>query len=331
MLSFQTPENLAVAAAVLIMLAGFRRFTRKSAPLDVPYFPGLSWLRQFKSPGRLLRPVSRTVLWMATGLLAIGVMRPELKTSREEVAAKGVDIVLALDISTSMSARDYSPGCRLEAARGVVRDFIRQRASDRMALVVFAAESYVICPLTADRYSLEALLETVELIPFESDGTAIGLALVSSVNRLRESPSRRKVVVLLTDGVNNRGEISPLQAAEFCQRYGIRVYTVGLGSRGETGVLARAADGAGVYIQARVEFDSQILQEIARKTGGRSFVASDSGGLRQIYGEIDAMEKTVLEKKHVEIRQDLTPSLALASLLGVLVSVVLMIRHPACL
>ena len=213
----------------------------------------------------------------------------------------------------------------------MLAEFIRRRPHDRLALITFAADAYVVCPLTSDHYSLEALLDSVELIPFDADGTAIGMALASALNRLRDSPAKSKVAVLLTDGVNNKGEISPIQAAEFCRRYGIRVYTVGIGSAGETKVMARAPDGRPVWIQARVESDPATLAEIARVTNAKSYTASDAGRLKGIYAEIDRLEKTVLERKTVTYEADLRPPFLWAALALAALTAALFLKCPTCL
>lgn len=329
MLSLQSPENLVGAAGVVILLSLARYFGRFSSGPGV-YFPGIAWLRPLSGPGRSLPWIARGALAAAILLLAVGLGRPQYRSEREEIAAKGVDIVLVLDISTSMSAKDFTPSNRLEAARAVMRDFVRRRPFDRLAVITFAADAYVLCPLTADHYSLLALLDSVELIPFEADGTAIGMALAAAVNRLRDSPARSRVVVLLTDGINNRGEISPLQAADFCRRYGIRVYAVGIGSRGETDVLARATDGRPVYIRTKVNFDPAVLDEIARLTGGKSYLAGDGRGLREIYATIDSMEKSVLERKQVTYQRDLLPIFLWGAFVLMLAALAIAVKCPAC-
>jgi Ca-activated chloride channel family protein len=305
-LKFAQPEQWLWALGALALLAGLRFFVFRR-PRPGLFFPGAAWLAAHTGPGRILPALARGLVALAALALIAGLGRPYTESYREETAAEGVDIALVLDISTSMSAEDFQPHDRLESAKAVIRDFIRRRPHDRLALITFAADAYVVCPLTADHYTLEALLESVELIPFDADGTAIGMALASAVNRLRDSPARSRLAVLLTDGVNNRGEVSPLQAAEFCKRFGVRVYAAGIGTDEETRVLARAPDGSPTWIRTRVEFDPQVLSEIARATGGQSFLASDAKGLDQVYREIDRMEKTVLEKRRIPERRDLAP------------------------
>jgi len=329
-ISFSRPELWLWALAAAGVLLGLRLLCFRR-PRPAIYFPGQAWLRQHSSAGRFLPRSAAGCLWLAGGILFLGLGQPVYQVSREEVSAKGVDIVLLLDISTSMSAEDFQPANRLEAARGVLRDFIRRRSHDRLALITFAADAYVVCPLTIDHFTLAALLASVQRIPFDADGTAIGLALSSAVNRLRDSPAKSRVVVLLTDGINNRGEVSPLQAAEFCRTYGLKVYTIGIGTGRPTWVVARAADGGETRIQAVVDFDPEALAEIARVADGKSYLASDTAGLAGIYGEIDRLEKTVLEKRTVTARHELLPFLAGAAALLLLAALALWSRCPACL
>jgi len=316
LLSLKSPENIfwALGLCAVIFLARWLINRKKDRGV---YFPGSAWLHDFSGPGRFIPKMIHGLLLAALVILIVGLCEPFYQDFREEIAAEGVDIVMVLDISTSMSAKDFQPVNRLEAARGVMEDFVGKRPHDRLALVAFAADAYVLCPLTTDHYTLTSLLDSVELISFEADGTAIGLALACAVNRLRETTARSKVVILLTDGVNNRGEISPLQAAEFCKQYEIKVYTIGVGSGEETEVMARSRSGKKMWIKTRVDFNMDALEQIADITGGTSFSASDSTTLEKIYKEIDAMEKTDLEKKTVTIQKDLL-SIFLLAALGVL-------------
>lgn len=324
--SLKNPENLLWALGLMVVLwlvLSMRRTGRRNGL----YFPGFHWLGK-AGPGRYLARFMQGMILVAVLVLGIALADPVYRGQREEVSARGVDIVLVLDISTSMSARDFKPVNRLETAKAVLRKFIDDRPHDRLALITFAADAYVQCPLTADHYTLKALLDAVELIPFDADGTAIGMALASAVNRLRGSPAAGKVIVLLTDGVNNRGEISPLQAAEFCRQFGLRVYTVGIGSQEETEVLARGRDGRGVWVKSRVEFDPETLARIASLTGGQSFVAADGGSLNRIYSEIDGMEKTVLETRKIGVEKNLAPILVLIAVGTLLVVLVLGLLFP---
>jgi Ca-activated chloride channel family protein len=329
-LALRSPETLLWALAALAALtgAGWSALRLRRQPL---YFPGARWLAESSGAGRWLPRLACGLLWAALGALLVALAQPVYQGRRIEPATEGVDIVLALDVSTSMSAQDFQPGGRLQAAKAVLGEFIQRRPHDRLALITFAADAYVVCPLTSDHYSLAALLDAVELIPFEADGTAIGMALASALNRLRDSPAKSKVAVLLTDGVNNKGEISPLQAAEFCRRYGIRVYTVGIGSSGETRVMARAPDGKPVWIRARVESDPETLAEIARLSNAKSYTAADAARLKGIYAEIDGLEKTVLERKTVTYEADLRPPCLWFALACAVLAAALFLKCPTCL
>ncbi len=329
-LKFAQPEGWLWALAALAVLAAVRLLVFRRRRPGI-YFPGAEWLAAHTGPARLLPHLANGLIALAALALLLALGRPYTETIREETAAEGVDIVLVLDISTSMSAEDFEPDNRLASAKAVIRDFIRRRPHDRLALITFAADAYVVCPLTADHYSLETLLDSVELIPFDADGTAIGMALASAVNRLRDSPARSRLAVLLTDGANNRGEVSPLQAAEFCKRFNVRVYTAGIGTGAETRVMARAPDGSPTWIRTRVDFDPQVLTEIARATGGQPFLASDTAGLDQVYREIDRMEKTVLEKRRLPDRRELLPLCLWFALGCVLAAAAMYSLAPACI
>ncbi|MBN2432634.1 MAG: VWA domain-containing protein [Acidobacteria bacterium] len=303
MVALKSPDMLLWVGLALVLLFIVRRWLARPSPGI--FFPGADWLRRFSSRRRWVPVLLKALAGLALLCVAVAAARPYTERVRDEVVAEGVDIVLVLDISTSMSARDFQPENRLAAARDVLHDFITRRAHDRLGMITFAAAAYVLCPLTSDHLTLTALLETVELIPFEDDGTAIGLAITCAVNRLRDSHARSKVIVLLTDGINNRGEISPLQAADICRQYGIRVYTIGLGTDQETEVLARTRSGKTAWLKTRVDFDRDILEKIAERTGGRMYSAADTRSLTRIYSEIDSLEKTELEKKQVRERYDL--------------------------
>lgn len=222
--------------------------------------------------------------------LIVAMARPQAGRERRELSAEGVDILLTLDVSTSMEARDLGSRNRLEIAKEVVAEFIRGRQSDRLGLVVFAGESFTQCPLTLDYDILLSFLQEVQFADNTWDGTAIGMALANACNRLRDSQAKSKVVVLLTDGVNNAGEVEPLTAADAAAAVGIKVYTIGVGSNQgslASPLLFRRAQGA--------EFDEATLQEVARRTGGRYFRATSREKLQEIYAEIAALETTPIK------------------------------------
>ena len=247
------------------------------------------------------RPYVYALGWLALALLVIGAARPQSAEAREILRGEGVDIALALDISGSMAAYDFDPASRLEAAKQVIAEFIRQRTYDRVGLVVFASNSFVHSPPTIDHDALLTLLQDVELaaqLGLE-DGTAIGMGLANAANMLKDSESESRVIVLLTDGVNNRGEVDPLTAAAAAETLGIKVYTIGMGKPGGL--------SGGAFGFRRFNIDEAMLREIADRTNGKYFLATDTEGLRSIYDEINALEKSDIEVAVYTQRQELAP------------------------
>lgn len=242
----------------------------------------------------ILRHVVFALRVLTIVLIIIAIARPQSTLSWKNEESEGIDIVLALDISSSMLARDFQPD-RLEAAKDLAIQFIAGRRNDRMGLVVFSGESFTQCPLTTDHKVLINLFRDIKSGMIE-DGTAIGMGLATSVSRLKDSDAKSKVIILLTDGVNNRGAIAPVTAAELAQTFGIRVYTVGVGTEGMAPYPVPTPFG----IQIRnvpVEIDEETLQEIAQNTGGEYFRATDNKKLKQIYEQIDQLEKSKIEVK----------------------------------
>ncbi|MDE5945645.1 MAG: VWA domain-containing protein [Rikenella sp.] len=225
--------------------------------------------------------------------LIVAMARPQDAEDRQQVDAEGIDIVMALDISSSMLARDFTPD-RLEAAKEIGARFILERPTDRIGLVVFAGEAFTQSPITTDHVSLVNLMNQIES-GMIADGTAIGNGLATAVNRLKESDSPSRVVILLTDGVNNSGQIDPLTAAQIAADYGIRVYTIGVGTEGVAPMPTLNAWGGVSFVQAKVEIDEEMLRKIAEPTGGRYFRATDNTKLAEIYAEINRLEKTKVE------------------------------------
>lgn len=240
-----------------------------------------------------LRHLPFVLRCLAVALLIFAMARPQNSQTTSSAQTEGIDIVISLDISGSMLARDFKPD-RIGAAKEVAAEFINSRPSDRIGLVVFAGESFTQSPLTTDKKALLGLLNRVNAGMIE-DGTAIGNGLATAVNRLRDSDAESKVVILLTDGVNNRGQIAPLTAAEIAQTFGVRVYTVGVGTTGKAPYPMMDRFGRIGFQMADVEIDEDILREIAAKTGGRYFRATDKDKLREVYNEINALEKTRVE------------------------------------
>ncbi len=283
-------------------------------------------LRFSPPPGLALRAGTRALLARALPLLrALALLLlvfvlagPRLGSTKVTTHSEGIDIVLALDISGSMRALDFPPGDRLAAAKQVARRFIEGRAGDRIGLVVFASESYTQCPLTMDYRVLLSLLDEVRIGDIQ-DGTAIGMAIGNALNRLKEIPGKSRVIVLLTDGMNNTGALEPLTAAGLARSLGVKIYTVGAGTRGMAPYPFDDPIFGRRIRQVQVDLDERALQAIADSTGGLYFRATDLPTLEQIYARIDELEKTEVEQEEfVEYRDIgaplLWPALALVLL-----------------
>ncbi len=222
-------------------------------------------------------------------LIIIGLARPQLVDTLQKRKVDVVDIVMVIDISSSMLADDFKPN-RLEVVKRTAQEFIKKRAGDRIGLLVFAAETFIQCPLTVDQEVLLSLLGKTEVVPREYDGTAIGMAIANGVNRLRHSSAKSKVMILLSDGRNNAGELDPLTAADIAKKLGVKIYTIGAGTNQAVTLIPNVG-----YI--RNEIDEQTLQAIAQKTGGQYFRATDEAMLAEVYQQIDALERTTIEVK----------------------------------
>jgi len=229
---------------------------------------------------------------LAVAAIIIAIARPQSSTKRQDVSIEGIDIVLALDVSSSMLAQDLKPD-RLEAAKNVGLDFFENRPNDRVGLVIFSGETFTQCPLTTDHSVLKDLFEDIESGMIE-DGTAIGDGLATAVNRLRESQAISKVIILLTDGVNNAGSLDPVSAAEIAEIYGIRIYTIGVGSRGTAPYPVQTPFGIR-YQNVEVQIDEELLQQVAEMTDGKYFRATSNRKLEDIYSEIDTLEKSKID------------------------------------
>jgi Ca-activated chloride channel family protein len=246
-------------------------------------------MRSWKS---LLRPVPFILRLLAFCCLTIALARPQTRNDEQQVNGEGIDIVLCLDISGSMLAQDFTPN-RMEAAKNVAGEFIDNRPTDRIGLVIFSGESFTMCPLTTDRGVLKTQLANVQSGLLE-DGTAIGSGLATGVDRLRSSPSKSKVIILLTDGENNGGLIDPNTAKEIAKSIGVRVYTVGMGTEGYAPVPVQTPGGV-VMQREKVNIDEKLLTQIATETGGKYYRAKDNESLKSIYEEIDRLEKSKIE------------------------------------
>ena len=248
-----------------------------------------------------LRHLPFVLRMIAIALLITALARPQTTNSWNKSTTEGIDIVLSVDISTSMLAEDLKPN-RLEAAKDVAASFINGRPTDNIGLVVFAGESFTQCPLTTDHAVLQNLLKDIHCGMIE-DGTAIGHGLATSVSRLKDSQAKSKVIILLTDGTNNRGEIAPVTAAEIAQAYNIRVYTIGVGTKGQAPYPFRTSIGI-KYQNVPVDIDEPTLTRIAQITGGLYFRATNNAALKEIYQEIDQLEKTKMSVQEYSKKQE---------------------------
>ena len=269
---------------------------------------------------RALRHIPFILTCVAIAAMVLAIARPRSSSTFEHVDTDGIDIILALDVSTSMLARDFTPD-RINAAKDIAIRFVAERPSDRIGVVVFAGESYTQCPVTTDRATLINLIKEIECGLIE-DGTAIGNGLATAVARLKDSDAKSKVIILLTDGVNNSGEISPKMAAEIAKTYGIRVYTIGVGAMGTAPYPYMTPYGPQL-VNVEVQIDEPLLKEIAQGTDGKYFRATDNTKLLEIYGEINKMEKNKVQVDSFPLYKELYMPFALAALLALALGLVL--------
>ena len=287
-MTFEYPALLWLLALPLLLAALYvwRELTGRRPHLRVP--TAAPWLQGGGTPLAVLRHLPAVLRTAALCLIIVALARPRSSTEIEKIDSEGIDIVFVMDVSTSMLARDFTPD-RISAAKDIAIEFISQRPSDRMGIVVFAGESYTQCPLTTDRATLINLMKEVQTDLIE-DGTAIGNGLATAVARMMDSDAPSRVVILLTDGVNNSGEVAPQTAAEIAKTYGVRVYTIGVGANGMAPYPVMTPWGVEMQ-QVQVEIDEELLKGISETTGGRYFRATDNTKLAEIYSEINKMEK----------------------------------------
>ena len=271
---------------------------------------------------RLMRHVPFILRCVAIAALVLAIARPRSASELEKVSTEGIDIVLGIDVSTSMLAMDFKPD-RINAAKQIAMEFVAQRPADRMGVVVFAGESYTQCPLTTDRQTLINMMKDISCGIIE-DGTAIGNGIATAVARLKESDAKSRVVILLTDGVNNCGEISPQMATEIAKTYGVRIYTIGIGAMGE----APYPTDYGIQM-VKVEIDEPLMKQIAADTGGKYFRATDNTKLAEIYAEINKMEKSRTVVDTYPQYKELFMRFALIAFLAVILEVIMRLftRH----
>lgn len=252
---------------------------------------------------------------IALSLLIVALARPQSKTSWKNITTEGIDIILAIDISASMLAKDFKPN-RMEAAKEVAKEFVDARPNDRIGIVIFSGESFTQCPLTTDHAIIKNLMSEIKT-GMVADGTAIGMGLSTAVSRIKDSKAKSKVIILLTDGVNNMGAVAPQTAAEIAKAFGVRVYTVGVGTLGKAlAPVAMYPNGQYVYDYVPVDLDEKMLGNIAENTGGKYFRATGNDKLMAIYKEIDKMEKTIIEeRKHTRRTEEFFPFVLAAGIL----------------
>ena len=323
MITFKDPWVLIFIPFVLGLVIVIRRRQREvsfSVPSRELFSSlGVSWRVRFQNIPYLLR-----LLILVLFLIALAGPRTILKNSLTQT--EGIDIVLSIDISGSMAAEDFKINNqrlnRLEIVKRVVHEFIEARSSDRIGLVAFAALAYTVCPLTTDSAWLAENLNRVEL-GLIKDGTAIGSGITSSLTRLKNSGAKSKVIILLTDGINNAGKIEPLSAARAAQALGVKIYTIGAGTKGPVPFPVEDFFGRRVYQNVLFELDEETLKEIAKVTGGKYFRATDAESLRQIYKEIDVLEKTKIQKVGFKEYSELFDKVLMAALILLVIEVVL--------
>ncbi len=281
---------LAIPVAIIVyyIFVGRRRATMRVSTLQRGHVPRT--LRYY------LRDLPIVLRVLAVVACIVALARPVDEHSSSESSTEGIDIVLAMDISGSMLARDFVPD-RITAAKQMASEFASERIGDRISVVAFAGEAFTQCPLTTDKASVGTMLSRLRS-GIVDDGTAIGNGLATAINRLRESGAKSKVVVLLTDGVNNRGQISPTMAAEIARDMGIKVYTIGVGTIGQALMPAVDMYGNNTFVMANVEIDEPLLRSIATTTGGEYFRAVDNKALGEIYDRINEMEKSEVQITH---------------------------------
>ncbi|HEX3397552.1 MAG TPA: VWA domain-containing protein [Steroidobacteraceae bacterium] len=319
MTRFLQPEWLWLLALLPIVLL----WRGRRGPVAAIEYSDVSLAREVARRGR-----SRIglLIWLlpivAAALMIVGLARPQRADGRTEVTANGIDIVLDLDVSGSMQALDFEIDNRrvnrIEVVKSVVSKFIDERPDDRIGIIAFAGAPYLVSPITLDHDWLQQNLERVT-VGGADDGTAIGSAIAASVNRLRLTQAKSKLVILLTDGVNNAGKISPIAAAEAARAMGVKIYTIGVGVRGEAPIPVRDAAGNARLIMAKVDVDEKTLQAVADQTGGKFYRATDTDSLQQIYQQINRFEKTaqtVHKFEHTEelYRWALIPALGILGL-----------------
>lgn len=324
-MEFANKEYLFLLLLMIPYLIWYLMYRKKSEPTM-----RMSDTRAYRYAPRswrvMLMPLQLLLRLAVFVLLILVLARPQTQNSWKNETMEGIDIMLAMDVSTSMLAEDLKPN-RIEAAKQVAADFIIGRPNDNIGLTIFAGEAFTQCPMTTDHASLLNLLHNVRTDIAQrliEDGTAIGMGLANAVSRLKDSKAKSKVVILLTDGSNNRGDLSPMTAAEIAKSFGIRVYTIGVGTNKVAPYPMPVAGGV-QYINIPVEIDTKMLQEIASATEGDFYRATNNKELQQIYKEIDKLEKTKLNVKKFSKRYEAYQPFAIAAVILLLLEILLRI------
>ncbi|MBR1449067.1 MAG: VWA domain-containing protein [Prevotella sp.] len=325
-MEFANREYLFLLLLIIPYIIWYVMFRKKSEP-TIRMADTNAFRHAPRSWRVMLMPLQLLLRLLAFTLLVIALARPQTHNSWKNETVEGIDIMLAMDVSTSMLAEDLEPN-RIEAAKKVAAEFIADRPNDNIGLTIFAGEAFTQCPMTIDHASLLSLLNNVRtdiaargLI---EDGTAIGMGLASAVSRLKDSQAKSRVIILLTDGSNNRGDISPSTAAEIAQSLGIRVYTIGVGTNGNARYPLMVGNRV-QYVQIPVEIDTETLKEIAQTTNGNFYRAKDERELRQIYHAIDQLEKSKIDVQRYSRRYEAYQQFALAALIALALELMLRI------
>ncbi len=317
--TWANPHYLYLLLLIPLLIVWYWFRNRKSLP--TMRFSGMQLFEGMKQTARTRLIHLLFALRMLTlVLLIVALARPQSVSSKQNVSIEGIDIVIALDVSSSMLARDFKPD-RLEAAKNIASDFISKRPNDRIGLVIFSGEAFTQVPLTTDHAMIKTMFRDVKSGMIE-DGTAIGDGLATAISRLKDSKAISKVIILLTDGVNNAGSVDPLSAAEMAKLYGIRVYTVGVGTQGYAPYPVQTPFGIQMQ-RMKVQIDENLLRKIAEKTGGEYFRATDNSTLKKIFTKIDKMEKSKIDVQEFKKKKEMFFPFALLAMVLFLTEITL--------
>lgn len=319
-IEFANPEFLLLLLLLPLIAWWYRgKYKTHYAPITMSNLAMFRGNSSWRGRLRFLLPLLRGLAFL---VLTVAMARPQRLLNEEDVQADGIDITITLDLSSSMLAQDFEPD-RLEVAKKVASDFVEKRAYDRIGLVVFSGEAFTQCPLTTDHKVVKEFLANLQC-GFLQDGTAIGMGLATAVNRMKESQTKSKVIILMTDGVNNAGYFKPEDAMQLAKTLGIKVYTIGVGSTGEAmSPVGRRSDGKYVFGLVPVEIDEPLLQNIAQSTGGKYYRATNAQELEQIYSEIDRLEKSRIDVTTFKRRSEAFANWAMVGLILLILELVL--------